>query len=78
MRETPVHFARSELDAETAASALRARGLHPRVVRDDYDAMLGIGGGLSIGRFIVLVPEVEAGTAREVLRPPRRRGARSG
>ena len=73
MNETPVLFARNEIEAETAAGALRANRLHPRVVRDDMDAMLGIAGRLSVGHFAVLVPEGEARAARAVLRPPKRR-----
>jgi hypothetical protein len=68
MTEVPAHFAPNEIDAEAAASALRADRLHPRVVRDD--AMLGVAGGLSVGRFVVLVPEREAARARVVLREP--------
>lgn len=63
-------FARNELEAETAAGALRANRLHPRVARDDSDAMLGVAGGISVGRFAVMVPDGEAGLAREILGPP--------
>lgn len=77
MTEVVVHFAPNEIEAQTAAGALRANSLHPRVARDDADAMLGVGGGISMGRFVVLVPDCEAGTAHEILRPPRgRRRAR--
>ena len=55
MNEVAVHFAANQVDAEVAASALRAARLRPRVARDD--AMLGVAGGLSVGRFVVLVPE---------------------
>ena len=65
MNEVAVHFAASQVDAEVAASALRAERLRPRVARDD--AMLGVAGGLSVGRFVVLVPEDEATRARAVL-----------
>jgi len=68
--EVAVHFSRDEIDAQVAASALRADGLHPRLVRDD--AMLGVAGTLSIGRFAVLVPADEARRAREVLQEPER------
>jgi hypothetical protein len=75
--EVIVHFAQNELDAQTAAGALRANRIHPRVARDDADAMLGVAGGLSVGRFVVLVPEGEAQVAFEILRPPKgRRRAR--
>lgn len=73
MREVVVHFAPNEIEAQTAAGALRANRLHPRVARDDADAMLGIAGGISMGRFVVLVPDEEGGAAREILRPPRGR-----
>jgi len=77
VREVVVHYAPNEIDAQTAAGALRANRLHPRVARDDADAMLGIAGGISMGRFLVLVPDNEAGTASEILRPPKgRRRAR--
>jgi len=77
VREVVVHFAPNEIDAQTAAGALRANGLHPRVARDDGDAMLGVAGGISMGRFVVLVPDEEARVAREILLPPKgRRRAR--
>jgi hypothetical protein len=72
VREVVVHFATNEIDAQTAAGALRANRLHPRVARDDADAMLGIAGGLSVGRFVVFVPESENAAAREILREPHR------
>jgi hypothetical protein len=68
VNEVAVHFASNDLDAQAAASALRANDLHPRVARDD--AMLGVAGGLSIGRFVVLVPDREAARARIVLKEP--------
>jgi hypothetical protein len=75
--EVVVHFAQNELDAQTAAGALRANRLHPRVSRDPTDAMLGVAGGISMGRFVVLVPDREARIAREILQPPKgRRRAR--
>jgi len=70
MNEVAVHFSRDEVDAQLAASALRAGGLHPRLIRDD--ALMGVAGGLSVGRFAVLVPEGEARPAREILREPER------
>lgn len=68
MNEVAVHFSPDQMDAEVAVSALRAHNLHPRVVRDD--AMLGVTGGMSVGRFAVLVPEREAARARAVLNEP--------
>lgn len=70
MSDVPVHYAPNELDAQTAAGALRANGLRPRVARDDADAMLGVAGGISVGRWIVFVREGEARRAREVLQTP--------
>ena len=67
MNEVAVHFAANQVDAEVAASALRAARLRPRVARDD--AMLGVAGGLSVGRFVVLVPEDQVARAREALKP---------
>ncbi|MEK6207917.1 MAG: hypothetical protein AABM32_09765 [Chloroflexota bacterium] len=68
MNEVAVHFSPNQVDAEVAASTLRAYNLHPRVIRDD--AMLGVTGGMSVGRFAILVPEREAPRAREVLDEP--------
>jgi hypothetical protein len=68
VNEVAVHFAANQVDAEVAASALRAARLRPRVARDD--AMLGVAGGGSVGRFVVLVPEDQAARAREALREP--------
>jgi len=68
VNEVAVHFAANQVDAEVAASALRAERLRPRVARDD--ALLGVAGGLSVGRFVVLVPEHEATRARAILREP--------
>lgn len=68
MNEVAVHFSPNQVDAEVAVSALRAYDLHPRVARDD--AMLGVTGGMSVGRFVVLVPEREAARARAVLSEP--------
>jgi hypothetical protein len=70
MKEVAVHFAPNQVDAEVAVSALRAQNLHPRLARDD--AMLGVAGGISVGRFVVLVPEGEAERAGEVLDEPAR------
>ena len=68
MKEVAVHFSPNQVDAEVAASTLRAYDLHPRVARDD--AMLGVAGGLSAGRHVVLVPEREAARARVILDEP--------
>jgi hypothetical protein len=68
MNEIAVHFSPNQVDAEVAASTLRAYNLHPRVIRDD--AMLGVTGGMSVGRFAILVPEREAARARDVLDEP--------
>lgn len=68
MNEVAVHFSPNQVDAEVAASTLRAFNLHPRVIRDD--AMLGVTGGMSVGRFAILVPEREAARAREILDEP--------
>lgn len=68
MNEVAVHFSPNQVDAEVAVSALRAYDLHPRLARDD--AMLGVAGGVSIGRYVVLVPEREAAQARAVLDDP--------
>lgn len=68
MNEVAIHFSPNQVDAELAMSALRAYNLHPRTVRDD--GMLGDTGGLSVGRFVVLVPEREAARARAILHEP--------
>jgi len=68
MNEVAIHFAPNQMEAEVAASALRADDLHPRVARDD--AMLGVAGSLSVGRFVILVPSREAARARAVLSEP--------
>ena len=70
MNEVAVHFSPNQVEAEVALSALRDHELHPRLVRDD--AMLGVAGGMSVGRFAVLVPEREAARAREILNEPLR------
>jgi hypothetical protein len=68
MNEVAIHFAPNQMEAEVAASALRAYDLHPRVARDD--AMLGVAGSLSVGRFVIFVPSREAARARAVLSEP--------
>ena len=69
MREVPVHFATDHMDAEVAASALRAAGLHPRIA---LDSSLGAAGGLTsnIGRRVVFVPAKERSRAQEILEEP--------
>jgi hypothetical protein len=71
MREVTVHFSRDEVEAEVAASALRAAGLHPRIARDDAGGAWGGSGSVSLGRRIVLVPEREAKRARLALGIPK-------
>jgi hypothetical protein len=68
MNEAAVHFSQNQVDAEVVATTLRAYDLHPRVIRDD--AMLGVTGGMSVGRFAILVPEREAARARDILDEP--------
>jgi hypothetical protein len=68
VNEVAVHFSPNQVDAEVAATTLRAYNLHPRVIRDD--GMLGVAGGMSVGRFAILVPEREAAQARTVLDEP--------
>ena len=70
MNEVAVHFAVNRMDAEVAASALRAAGLHPRIALDNT---MGAGAGLTsnTGRRVLLVPAEEEKQAREVLEEPR-------
>ena len=68
MNDVAIHFAPNQMEAEVAASALRAYDLHPRVARDD--AMLGVAGSLSVGRFVIFVPSREVARARAVLSEP--------
>ncbi len=58
------------MDAQVAASALRAAGLHPRIALDDT---LGLGAGLTsnTGRRVLFVPAEEEERAREILEEPR-------
>jgi len=69
MNEVAVHFARDRVDAEVAASALRAAKLHPRIARDDASPLVS-SGGANVGRHVVYVPEIEERIAREVLEEP--------
>ena len=73
MSEIVVAWAANEIEAETAAGALRANRLHPRVATDPASPHLAYAGALARGPAIVLVPELEADAAREILRPPKRR-----
>jgi Putative prokaryotic signal transducing protein len=65
-----------EVEAEVAASRLRAAGINAQVVRDN-EALLGVGGSTSLGTFSVSIPESAEDEARRLLRTrssPRRRG----
>jgi hypothetical protein len=70
MNEVAVHFAANGTDADVAASALRAAGLHPRVA---LDGTFGLASGLTSnsGRRVIFVPATEEDDAREVLQEPR-------
>jgi hypothetical protein len=70
MNDVAVHFAPNGTDAEVAASALRAAGLHPRIA---LDTTFGLAAGLTSnsGRRVIFVPATEEEEAREVLHEPR-------
>jgi hypothetical protein len=70
VNEVAVHFAANGTDADVAASALRAAGLHPRIA---LDTTFGLAAGLTSnsGRRVIFVPATEEGEAREVLQEPR-------
>jgi len=68
--DVPVHYARDEVSADVAASALRAAGLHPRVAFDETGLSVGIAGVGSLGRRTIFVPERELARARRVLGEP--------
>ena len=70
MNEVAVHFARDRVDAEVAASALRAERLHPRIAPDITSSRFGAGGVTTAGRWLVYVPELEERQAREILDEP--------
>ena len=70
MNEVAVHFARDRVDAEVAASALRAERLHPRIAPDITSSRFGAGGVTTAGRWLVYVPELEEQQAREILDEP--------
>lgn len=63
-------YPRDHMEAETAAAALRAAGLHPRIALDNT---LGLGAGLTSnsGRRILFVAASEAKKARSILGEPR-------
>jgi len=65
-----VHFAPKRIDAEVAASALRAEHLHPRIAPDPASGILARGAATSAGRWLVYVPEHEEAQSREILDEP--------
>ena len=69
MTEVAVHFAANGSDADVAASALRAAGLHPRIA---LDTTFGLASGLTSnsGRRVIYVPAREERDARDVLQEP--------
>lgn len=73
MSEVEVAWGANEIEAEIAAGALRASGLHPRVAPDPRSAHLAYAGALTRGPAIVLVPQSEAERARAIVRAPTRR-----
>jgi len=68
--EVAVHFAPNRMDAEVAASALRAEHLHPRIAPDPASEILARGAMTSVGRWLVYVPEHEEAQSREILDEP--------
>jgi len=64
--EVAVHFAPKRIDAEVAASALRAEHLHPRIAPDPASGILARGAATSAGRWLVYVPEHEEAQSREI------------
>ena len=72
MSEVAVHFAPNRMDAEVAASALRAEHLHPRIAPDPASGLLLLARGAttSAGRWLVYVPEHEEAQSREILHEP--------
>jgi hypothetical protein len=70
VNEVAVHFSANATDADVAASALRAAGLHPRIA---LDTTFGLAAGLTSnsGRRVIFVPATEEDEAREVLQEPR-------
>ena len=65
-----MHFAPKRIDAEVAASALRAEHLHPRIAPDPASGILARGAATSAGRWLVYVPEHEEAQSREILDEP--------
>ena len=65
-----MHFAPKRIDAEVAASALRAEHLHPRIAPDPASGILARGAATSAGRWLVYVPEHEEAQSREILHEP--------
>jgi hypothetical protein len=70
MSDVIVHFAVDQMDAEVAASALRAERLHPRIAPDITASRFGAGGVTTAGRWLVYVPDREERQAREILEEP--------
>lgn len=70
MTEVVVHFAVDQMDAEVAASALRAERLHPRIAPETTPSRLGAAGQTTAGRWLVYVREQEERLAREILDEP--------
>jgi hypothetical protein len=70
MSDVIVHFAIDRMDAEVAASALRAERLHPRIAPDITSSRFGAGGVTTAGRWLVYVPKLEERQAREILEEP--------
>jgi hypothetical protein len=70
VNEVAVHFAPNRVDAEVAASALRAERLHPRIAPDQTGLRFPGGSPTSGGRWLVYVPDHEEGQAREILDEP--------
>ena len=70
MSEVVVHFAIDQMDAEVAASALRAERLHPRIAPDITASRFGAQGVTTAGRWLVYVPNREERQAREILDEP--------
>lgn len=65
-----MYFAADRMDAEVAASALRAERLHPRLAPDSTASHFGAAGVTTPGRWLVYVPEGEEQVAREILEEP--------
>ena len=65
-----MHFAPNRMDAEVAASALRAERLHPRIAPDQSGFRFPIWSATTGGRWLVYVPDFEEGQAREILEEP--------